>query len=301
MKEWNIRNGHHVGGFDKKCEWCNKDFKAKSRQARFCSKSCAYRFNYKRILEGCRLQNKIRKEKKLKIKLTIERTCEYCGHKFYESNSRRFCSSVCAHAFVSNQNREYKNKKISNGVINWNKKNHHYVGLFDKKCEWCNKNFKSKLRRTRFCSRSCSSHYVNSLPSNKEIFHKNGLNLSLYWKEIKRSKNEIYFAELCAQYFKKVRTNEQIFNGWDADIIIDDIKYAVLWNGKWHYQKIKKNHSVLQVQNRDRIKTNEIKKYGYIPYIIKDMGRYNKKFVENQFNIFKNFISLQRLSSLISF
>ena len=36
----------------------------------------------------------------------------------------------------------------------------------------------------------------------------------------------------------------------------------------------KKNHSVKQVQS------------GYTPYIIKDMGRYNPKFVEEEFNKF---------------
>ena len=34
------------------------------------------------------------------------------------------------------------------------------------------------------------------------------------------------------------------------------------------------------------IKLNEIIKCGYTPYIIKDMGKYNKKFVEEQFNLF---------------
>ena len=36
---------------------------------------------------------------------------------------------------------------------------------------------------------------------------------------------------------KNVKHNEAIFNGWDADVIIEDIKLAVLWNGKWHYEK----------------------------------------------------------------
>lgn len=49
-----------------------------------------------------------------------------------------------------------------------------------------------------------------------------------------------------------------MFNGWDADIIIPNIKVAVLWNGKWHYEQIKKGHSVKQVQNRDKIKLKEI-------------------------------------------
>lgn len=38
-----------------------------------------------------------------------------------------------------------------------------------------------------------------------------------------------------------------MFNGWDADIIIEDLKIAILWNGKWHYEKITEKHSVSQV------------------------------------------------------
>ena len=73
-------------------------------------------------------------------------------------------------------------------------------------------------------------------------------------KETRRSKNEIYFFELCKTHFNNVLHNERIFNGWDADVIIEDFKIAILWNGPWHYRKIKSNHSVKQVQNRDKIK-----------------------------------------------
>ena len=48
----------------------------------------------------------------------------------------------------------------------------------------------------------------------------------------------------------------------------------------------KKNHSVKQVQNRYNIKIKKIINCGYTPYIIKDMGRYNPKFVEEEFNKF---------------
>ena len=105
----------------------------------------------------------------------------------------------------------------------------------------------------------------------------------------RRSKNEIYFYELCKNYFNDVKCNEPMFNGWDADIIIEDIKYAILWNGAWHYKKITNKHSVKQVQNRDNIKIEEIINCGYTPYVIKDMGKYDKDFVENEFN---KFISL---------
>jgi DNA-directed RNA polymerase subunit RPC12/RpoP len=112
---------------------------------------------------------------------------------------------------------------------------------------------------------------------------------------VKRSQNEIYFGNLCKKHFKKVLFNEEIFNGWDADVIIEDIRTAVLWNGKWHYEKIMKKHSVEQVQNRDRLKIIEIEKCGYKSYIIKDMGRYNKEFVEKEF---KNFITYAVVSEL---
>ena len=46
--------------------------------------------------------------------------------------------------------------------------------------------------------------------------------------ENRRSKNEIYFCELCENYFNNVKHNEPIFNGWDADVIITDYKLAIL-------------------------------------------------------------------------
>ncbi len=101
-----------------------------------------------------------------------------------------------------------------------------------------------------------------------------------------RSKNEIYFAELCKAKFKNILTNKKMFNGWDADVIILDLKIAILWNGKWHYEKIMESHSLEQVQNRDRIKLKEIKRKDFIPYVIKDMGGFDKKFVEQEFQKF---------------
>ena len=110
-------------------------------------------------------------------------------------------------------------------------------------------------------------------------------------KRVKRSKNEIYFAELCKEKFTNVLTNKHIFNGWDADVILKNLKIAILWNGKWHYEKITKKHSVKQVQNRDKIKLKEIQKCGYKSYIIKDMGKYNPEFVKKEFEKFKEYIA----------
>jgi len=95
----------------------------------------------------------------------------------------------------------------------------------------------------------------------------------------RRSKNENYFSELCCSFFNNVRLNEPIFNGWDADVILDNYKLAILWNGNWHHKQIGIKHSLSQVQNRDILKIKEIIKFGYTPYTINDYGKYNKEFV----------------------
>lgn len=94
----------------------------------------------------------------------------------------------------------------------------------------------------------------------KEKFRLGGLISSKLQRETRRSKNEIAFCELCEKYFKNVKHNEQMFNGWDADVIIEDIKVAVLWNGPWHYRQLFEGHNLKQIQNRDRIKIKEIEK-----------------------------------------
>ena len=108
-----------------------------------------------------------------------------------------------------------------------------------------------------------------------------------------RSKNEMYFCELCEKHFNCVLHNIPMFNGWDADVIIEDVKIAVLWNGPWHYLTVMPNQksSLLQIQNRDKIKIVEIQRCGYTPYVIKDMGRFNKDFVEAEFQKFLQYIS----------
>lgn len=81
-------------------------------------------------------------------------------------------------------------------------------------------------------------------------------------------------------------TNEPLFEGWDADIIIPSLKVAVLWNGPWHYKQISKKSSLAQIQTRDKLKLDAIVRCGYVPHVIKDMGKHNKEFVLEQFEKF---------------
>ena len=157
------------------------------------------------------------------------------------------------------------------------KQNQNYQNILY--CELCNKKFEVAPcnKHRRFCSQKCA---------NKKSCREGGLKSAALQSINRRSKNEIYFYELCKQKFSNVLANENIFNGWDADVILQDNKIAILWNGNWHHKKITKKHSVLQVQNRDKIKINEIIKCGYVPYVIDDFGKYNKKFVETKFEEF---------------
>ena len=83
-------------------------------------------------------------------------------------------------------------------------------------------------------------------------------------KRVRRSRDEIKLFEMCTLHFKAVRYNEPLVDGWDADIIIDEYKLAILWNGPWHYKQLAMaNHSLSQVQSRDRIKTKLLTEHGW--------------------------------------
>lgn len=290
-----------------KCLYCGKGVKNK-----YCNVSCQNRH-----------QNP-RRKKKLEF-IEKEFICENCGNVFIQQvrvNGKGYIKKCCGRRCSNSLSTKYDcdyikksncikcnseifiNKRASHKIMcDLCKKEHTSIHrknkilikqhkiLIEKICPNCNNKFYSNRNKT--CSRKCSYEWKYNIKNPNFIGFINKLKnagLKSAKMRVKRSKNEIYFSELCKQNFKNVRTNENIFNGWDADIIIDDIKVAVLWNGKWHYEKIAKKHSVKQVQNRDKIKINEIIKYGYIPYVIKDVGRNKEKFVIHEFNKLLNYI-----------
>lgn len=145
-------------------------------------------------------------------------------------------------------------------------------------CKICSNSFFDTRRKT--CSLECLTLSLS----------KAGKTSAKTQSEFRRSKNESMFFDLCQEKFQNVLSNASIFNGWDADVILQDEKIAILWNGKWHYSKITKKHSVAQVQNRDKIKRKEIVSAGFIPYVIKDMGKFKPKFVKDEFQKFLSFV-----------
>ena len=203
--------------------------------------------------------------------------CEICNKEFIAKKGTRFCSRKCAN--TRKHTKETKDK-IKNGMDLYFIK----IGkqVEQKYCKDCNKKLKFG-GKSIYCTKCWRKHKIWT-DEEKEKQSIAGRYAATFIQN--RSKNEIAFCELCEQHFNNVKHNEPIFNGWDADIIIEDYKIAVLWNGKWHYEKIMEGHSLEQVQNRDKIKIEEIKNAGYVPYIIKDMGSYDINKVNEEFTKF---------------
>lgn len=158
--------------------------------------------------------------------------CENClnEHKG-EYASGRFCSAYCARGFSTKQKRLLINRKVA--IKLKRPKN--------RKCLYCDFLFEAKKKTNKYCSRACAGkdrkNYLTD--ESRKKLRLAGLKSVSVQAENRRNNNEKLFFELCKQNFTSVENNKQIFNGWDADIIIHDLKIAVLWNGKWHYKKIK--------------------------------------------------------------
>lgn len=212
-------------------------------------------------------------------------------HKDYISgNYPKYCSINCRNSHIVSDDTKQKISKSLNIY-------HSEKPIILRTCKCCGKQYKriKGISTLTVCSKECSEYMrthrkeflsedtIKKLSDAGKKAANNSFNL-------KRSKAEIYFANLCKNKYNNVLTNERIFNGWDADIILPDFKIAVLYNGKWHYEEISKKVSLAQIQNRDKIKIKEIENCNYVPYIIKDLNKFNKEFVEEQFKIFSNYI-----------
>ena len=301
------------------CKFCGKECKNRGlkQHERLCHKNPDRDMALTDILkkngaDTCRKINARIKNRNESTRRKREFVCQGCGKKFYlnltdnevlykKYRNRRYCSPRCGKIYtkptvISPDTR----KKISEGCRkHWAeyRKTHQHKKKEYKilTCRICGKKYTVKeYRSLYYCSDICRNiAYGKHRSGNKKISEDTRMKLSLAGQksakvqaEYRRSRNEKYFCSLCEEKFEHVEHNIPMFNGWDADVIVHDIKVAVLWNGAWHYKKITDAHSLSQVQNRDRIKIQEIEKAGYAPYIIRDDGKYNPKFVEEQFQLF---------------
>lgn len=285
------------------CKYCGNEFPNSKigGHTSHCKLNPKYNKTIERSKETIQIATKCAAKNKKQVRKEFIKICPNCGKEFivtgtqYEYDNGRlktFCCRSCANKrIITNDIKEKISFTLKSKETKETKETKQY------KCKVCGKLYKYQkgVSTKSVCSKECrnymNTHRTEFLSEDAlKRLSEAGRKSAKVQGDLKRSKNEIYFYELCKRYFNQVLHNECMFNGWDADIIIEDYKIAILWNGVWHYKKIKENHSVEQVQNRDKIKILEIQRIGYTPYIIKDMGKYNKYFVEEQFNIFLTFL-----------
>lgn len=112
-------------------------------------------------------------------------------------------------------------------------------------------------------SSSCIAH------SNRLVASLGGTKSAL--TQHKRSKDEIRLYELIRSVNQSAQANVSVEDGWDADIVIFDRKHAILWNGPWHYKEMGlSNHSLKQVQNRDKLKMELFEVRGWKVFVYED-------------------------------
>ena len=208
---------------------------------------------------------------------------------FNKGNYRKCCTRKCANTkIVSQETKDKIRNSVKLNIVKPIGNLHKSCKVHFNLCPSCNNYFTTRKSYKQYCNRDC----VQKSGLLKLAGHKAGL--ASVKSQVRSSKNEIVFAEFCKMKFNNVETNKSIFNGWDADVIIHDLKVAILWNGKWHYEKCNSKHSVKQVQNRDQIKIKEILNCGYTPYIIKDMGNFNLDKVQTEWILFNYYLLNKR-------
>lgn len=275
-----------------KCKFCNKQCKnnlSRVAHERFCKENPHYNINIKNFKSAIKKAREKASEtiKKLSSLNPLNQINEYklickkCGKEyvlclrnrdFKKGNYGQYCSSSCSNSRERSKETKEKIKNSLRKSIEEKREKQKIEYLKNpKRCVICNKAIQFEKKNNKTCSKKCCLKLISN---GGRIGGKISAGINL-----KRSKNKIEFANLCIENFKncQVTTNERLFNGWDADIILKDFKIAILWNGIWHYKKVRKNHSLKQVQSRDKLKIIEIKKAGFVPYIIKDIGQYDLK------------------------
>ena len=235
-------------------------------------------------------QEKINKAKQTELEnwLNERHTCEYCGNlltRYYGTG--RFCNVKCARGYSTCKNRKETTAKLEQTLASKQKQHIDEYYQNPKRCIVCNQILPYKDRSRKICRNEECRHKIN-----QKSGHTGGLKSSSI--QNRRSKHEIEFCNMCINYFGKenILHNIQMFNGWDADIIIPKYKLAILWDGPWHFRKVTEGHNLEQVQYRDRCRIQEIRNCGYRDYIIRDDDtEYNKDIVQEEFNKLIRFIS----------
>ena len=228
--------------------------------------------------------------------------CEKCENVMIKKyGSGRFCNAKCSKSFSALVNKKEANKKISKTLSEKNRlRIWGEIETITKECVYCKSLFQVDYanRNKESCMTWCQQKFRldpknPKFEDNMTIAINSGKKSAALQSKIRRSKNEIEFANLCKKEFPDAEFNSSIFDGWDADVIIPSKKIAVMWNGNWHYNDIVGQKHLNKIQNRDKVKLAIIAKHGFETYVIKDHGKKNSNFVHEQFKEFMKWVNFK--------
>lgn len=210
--------------------------------------------------------------KQAKAKAAYEdnpKNCRNCNASIpYAQRNNTFCGSSCAATF-NNKGRIVSAETIqqTNETKRKNKHKHNYYRLYGEN----NPNYKDGSSSSNQCVICGKNSGGRKTCSEYCLFERRSIVARQNVSKIpNRSFDEIKLFELCATTFNCL-ANHMIDSGWDADIVLPDHKIAILWNGPWHYKDMKMtNHSLIQVQTRDRIKTELFESLGWTVLVYED-------------------------------
>lgn len=212
----------------------NNNYKEAEYECPFCKKKWrTYKHGFTQHLNKCRFNpnnpNCVKEFTVCCEKCGIEYTVKCTSSNYNNGYYRHCCSSECAH---KRKLSDESKRKISESLY----KTLGTTPKIQANCAKCGKPI-SNTGKTGWCInciRSNHKEYIELFPLSDDAKKKlslAGRKSAELQSEVRRSKGEIEFCNLCESTFNNVEHNVPIFNGWDADIIVHDIKYAILWNG----------------------------------------------------------------------
>jgi G:T-mismatch repair DNA endonuclease (very short patch repair protein) len=216
---------------------------------------------------NCKRSSESRREKvalQIATYQTNPKRCNHCSSPIaYNRQTNKFCSQTCA-ASSTNKARGARTKSTKDKIsatleTMWASKPKRQC---DVNCIICETKFQTKPlgKQTR---KTCSSLCLTESRS------RTGRKSAAI--RIVRSKDEIALYQLCLELLPDSQHNVALVDGWDADISIPSMKIAILWNGIWHREQMSfKNHSLVQVQTRDKHKIEALTKAGWQVIVYND-------------------------------
>jgi hypothetical protein len=181
-------------------------------------------------------------------------------------------------------------------------------------CLFCGKKqVKPKSHFRKYCSRKCNALHrellavkIYTCPCGNPVrkaksyikYEQQGVYCSIkcchkYRAFKSRSLNEELFYNKLKEFYPSAIANVAI-EGREADVLLEDLKIAVHWNGAWHYRPLRGKKILNDIQRRDHERYRIFEAAGFSNYIIKDDNSHDPSKVQAELDRFLAFVGSAR-------